>query len=298
MNQYARRVIDEFTSRENLSDIKSKISGYFNNTKVNRFLNEYFIVNVKHFVQVIEQELNVSDLMPGLTIYDQLVGFNNQFIASRINFIQTHVIGDDHVPMYSVSDGMPTSRSSLHKHQQRPNDILNSWLTNSGRGIQSRDDPSGLNNNLYQNGGISTGIAFCDQDHLGTQNHVEFYENTSYKQALNKRIPSLEHEETAFGVDTPAANARLLSRRIFRQNEAGVENGIARYESRLYNRHLERDIDEGLHNAEKGCMLQRNDMSSLYARVDHKNKFRPYEPQQKSQLYNNNSHVHAGDRYQ
>jgi hypothetical protein len=97
---------------------------------------------------------------------------------------------------------------------------------------------------------------------------VEQYENTSYKQALNRNV--YPHEATPFGVSSPAADARLLSRRTFRRNEAGAENGVPRYESRLYNRYLERDVAEGLHNAEKGHLLSGHDMASIHRRQEHK----------------------------
>jgi hypothetical protein len=47
-----------------------------------------------------------------------------------------------------------------------------------------------------------------------------------------------------------------------------------RYEARLYNRNLERDIDEGLRGAERDCMVHAHDMTSLYNRIDHKNEVR------------------------
>lgn len=171
------------------------------------------------------------------------------------------------------------------------NDILKTWLHSPGRGVELREDTQGDISdgrngiNPYysaHDNHLSTGIVFCDQRSLGTQNHVEQYVNTFYKQALNK---GFSHESTPFGVSTPASDRRLLERRSFRRNEAGVENGIPRYESRLQNRYLERNIDEGLHNAEKGYKLHGHDLATLYGRVDHKNNTRAlYEPRVQSHL--------------
>lgn len=306
MNRYANTIILEFMSVENKEFLQKALNNYFNNPKVFRYLQEYLSINMDHFVDTIFQELAMSDPMPGVTILEQLTGFNNQFIQDRIAFITTHVIAtDETTPRYMITDGLPTSRHGLSHYHKNGNDILKTWLVDSGRGLQSREDNAGdINpNNPYYGLGdnrMQTGIVFCDQRRIGTQNHVEQYENTSYKYNLNK--PMYPHEEVVFGVSAPESDTRLMQRRIFRANEAGVTNGIPRYESRLYQRHYERDIRDGLHNAEKDCMIHGYDMSNIHRRIDYKQQVRAkYQPgcdqPMQSHLQNNNTKVPENMRY-
>lgn len=304
MNRYARSVIVEFVSAENKEYLHdSLISRFENNQVVFRFLAGHFDEFVNNFAITIEQELSMSEPLPGIRIIDQVNCFNNQFIDDRIHFIRDHVVANDDVPLYMVKDNMPTSRHGVTHYQKRPNDILSSWRSAPGRGVQAREDTGSdvYSNNPYQGSSdhMSTGVVFCDQSSIGSQRHQDLFFGGSYIQSLNKT--DRPHENTIFGVSTPESDARLLSRRIFRKNEAGVENGIPRYESRLYNRHLERDIDEGLRGAERGCMVSGHDMSSLYARVDHKNKVRArYDSCDRTnqlKLHNNNAKVTDDMRY-
>lgn len=296
MNRYARSIIVEFKSDENKEYLRAALCDYFNNPKVFRYLEDHLADIMDNFAVTIEQELSHSDPMPGVTIMDQLTCFNNQFIDNCVDFIQTHVM-QARVPLYVVKDGLPTSRKGLKHYQMRPNDILKTWLGNSGRGVQAREDAAAGSNNPFDgsdNGHMETGIVFCDQSDIGTQNHVEQYENTIYKHNLNKEY--MPHESTVFGVSTIAADARLLNRRIFRKNTAGVENGIPRYESRLYNRHLERNISEGLHNAEHGCMVHGYDMDSIKRRTAYHQRAQVKyqmgcDQQSQLKLQYNNSHA-------
>jgi hypothetical protein len=307
MNRNARDIVLGFLARDNREYLFRSLTKHFGDVRVFRYLSDHLDTDMKHFSVEIEQELSVSDPLPGSTILSQVISFNNQFIGDRIKFIDDHVIGARAVA-FAVRDGLPTSRNPLQHFQSSPGDILSSWSSNSGRGIQSREDPSGdigpPNPFTWAGGhegaGMSTGITFCDQREIGLQNHMDFYENTSYKRALNSG--HLAHEETAFGVSTAAADERLLGRRTFRNNEAGVENAIPRYEARLYNRHLERDISEGLRNAEKDYLLSGHDMSSLHTRVDHRRSARDqYHPKcnEKSflKVHNNSGAVPDSLRY-
>lgn len=303
MNRFARTIIAEFTSKENIEKLYTALNNHFRNQKVYRYLEEHFEGNIEHFAEVIERELSLSDPLPGTTVRDQLIGFNNQFILDRIHFIKSHIVDDD-IPMYIVKDGLPTSRRGLKTYQKKANDILETWRGNSSRCVQAREDSSGdiyPNNPYYGQGDqrMETGIVFCNQSEVGTQRHYEQFYNRSYMNALNRG--HLPHEETSFGVSTPAADERLLSRRIFRYNEAGIENGVPRYESRLYRRNLERDVSEGLRNAEKGCVVHGHDMTSLYKRLDYKRKVRQQHesPCANSQLrlYNNNAKISEDMRY-
>jgi len=161
---------------------------------------------------------------------------------------------------------------------------------NGSHGQRATNDPSGTNLQyplgrapLRCNTQPATvGITFMDQSELGTSNHVSQYENTSYKVWLNNDKTCLPHENKVFGDSTPEADERLLSRRIFRSNFATdkpVENAIPNYELRLQRRAIDRDIDETLHNAEKGCLVLGHDMSTLYNRIDRKQQTQArYDP--------------------
>lgn len=281
MNRYAREVIREFCSAENREYLEDAVRRRYPSMRVKNFLADHLDSAISHFAESIQSELAMSTPLRGTTIFDQLNTYNDQFISQRIHAIRTHVEGPA-VPLYAVTDGMATSRATVAQHQAHPNSILDSWRVNPGRTPQMREDEQGYDSNPYYGGGsgdgsrLRTGIVFCDQREYGTQNHVEQYENTSYKHALNNHGPAT-HEDTPFGVSTPSADARLLSRRTFRRNEAGVENGIARYEARLYNRPIERDISEGLRADSRNYSYDRSatitggyDMSTLHARIAHK----------------------------
>jgi hypothetical protein len=282
-----------------------------------------------------QQELYLSDVMPGITLMDQLVCFNDEFLDERCQYIEQYVIVTmDKRPVYMVTDDIPTSRHGPSHYQKSANEILKSWEKNPRGGVQVRDDMSGdvyvvggtMNtNNAFVSGAngpsranmmqgvafstddgvppgrqstkegfsghrdgngrpraynptygqgnhsMKTGIVFCDQSELGTSNHVDMLLGAEYIQALN-RDPQ-PHTNDAFGNATPASDARLLERRIFRSNEDGVENGIPRYESRLYKRmyYMERDVTEALRPGERDCMIHGYDMSDLRKRIDYKN---------------------------
>lgn len=271
MNRYGRAIVLEFTSQPNREFLAKNLNMFFNDQRVFRFLQDHLNTNIDHFAGVIEQEILVSDPMPGVTISDQVQCFNNQFINDRINFIRGHVLAlDDTTPVYVIKDGMPTSRNGLCHYQKQANDILDTWRTNSGRGIQAREDPAGdvwnydTKSGLGISTGISTGITICDQSGIGLNNHQIMYENTVYKNALNKDL------EPILGVSTPESDNRILSRRIFR-SENGVENGISRRQASLHKRYVERDVRESM-SIERDCAVRGHDMQSLYDRVDAKNK--------------------------
>ncbi|QYB17646.1 hypothetical protein PV-S19_0282 [Pacmanvirus S19] len=286
MNRFNQAIISEFSSNENREYLGNRLCGYFNNQKVFRFLKDNLDDFVDNYIKLMVRELNLSDPLPGVTVIDQLNCFNNEFIQDRIHFIKTHVLCDNESISYMVKDGLPTSRRGIGHFLKSADNILETWRGNSGRGVQAREDPASDvsdYNPFYGQGDnhLSTGVVFCDQSNLGTQNHVEQF-NTKYMEALNKT--PYEHERTAFGVSNPVADARLLSRSTFRKNEAGEENGIPRYEARLYQRHLERDITEGLRGDSHSANVSGHDMSSLRARVDHKNRVREQYAQKRSQL--------------
>ncbi len=276
--QYTQSLVTRFTSSKNTEYLYNRLLLHFPHGKgaVQSYLHTNFQASIVHAADRLAHELNMSDPMPGVDIAGHLECFNNQFIAEGVEFITSHVLANEEAQAYVVHDGLPTSRRGHAHHQRKADDILKIWAASPARPCELREDCAGdVRRNPYygqDNHNLHSGIVFCDQEHLGQQRHIDMYENTSYKIALNGN--SLPHELVPFGVSTPDSDARLLGRSIFRRNEAGVENGIPRYESRLYNRHLERNIDEGLRNAEKGYMQRGYDMESLYRRVDHKRQAR------------------------
>lgn len=130
-----------------------------------------------------------------------------------------------------------------------------------------------------------TGVSFCDQSNVGTSNHVEMLFGSSAISSLNRD----GFYTGIVGDSTPEQNAGLLSRRIFRSNECGIENGIPNYEKRLYNREYERSIGENLEATEYGAIVYANDMRSLFERVDRRREYNRQHDHDKS---------HSGEWYQ
>lgn len=81
--------------------------------------------------------------------------------------------------------------------------------------------------------------------------------------------PDDAYLNTVFGVSTPAANKRLLSRRVFR-SEGGVENAIPYRQIKNSHRYFDRDPSETLRGTEFGCMVSGYDMSGLLAKLDYR----------------------------
>lgn len=272
MNRYSRDISTTFLSKRNVDYLCSRLSQYFQSITVDKFLRDNLDDHVGNFSTLIVHELMTSDPIPGVTMMQQVMGYNNQFLSDEIDFIMHNVLDprDESAPtQYTIHDGLPTSRYGSSHHIKSSDDILKTWYCDSGRPVQSREDIAGdigaETNQFYwgsqsSKNSLYTGITFADQSHLGTHNHVDMY-NNSNKVALNNMRDS--YAITPFGVSTPAADKRLLERNIFRYG-----NEIPRYETRLQRRNLDRDVSEGLRNAERGCMVHGHDMSSIHRRMD------------------------------
>ena len=249
----AAAVLADFRSADNRDSIRDRLRQRFQSATVDRYIADNLDRSICDFARRIAADLAESQPIRGVSISDQVATYNAQFIGEQSRFIHDHISTDMPVA-YSVHDGLPTARSTRAKYDMPADDLLNAWRDAPGRGVVAREDPqadeygdsygqhlSGYSispSDQYQRADyISGGITFCDQSAFGMQNHVEQYENTSYKRALNTQGT---HYDTAFGVSTPAADARLLERRIFRANEDGVENGIWRRDARLHRRNLDR----------------------------------------------------------
>ena len=125
------------------------------------------------------------------------------------------------------------------------------------------------NGPTFDTGG-DVGFDFCDQSDVNTSMFYEMQFDTLYIRELNKDKDP--HTATAFGESTPASDTRLLSRRTFRSNEDGVENGIPRYERRLQRRNLDRNLDETLHDTQYDYQQRGYDMCDLITRTNNKKK--------------------------
>lgn len=110
-------------------------------------------------------------------------------------------------------------------------------------------------------------ITYSNQDHVGGDYYNMQFDN-QYIRALN--TDAQPHTQQPFGYSTPESDARLLSRRIFRKNEDGVENGIPRYESRLYRRNLDRDNGETFADTQYDNVQRGHDMTDLFNQVNRK----------------------------
>lgn len=288
MNRNARDIVYVFGSTKNRTYLSGVLKKYFNDNRVDKFVGELLNTLVDNFIDTIEKELSMSDPMPGISIQDQIECYNCQFVNDRISYIRTHVIAEEPVAQYTVTDGLPTSRFGRDHHNKSADRQLETWAMNSGRGVQGREDTHGeydigpgaqcsTNEMGKQNpywgtsdAHVRSGVTFCDQSEIGTSNHVTQLLGTTYMLALNQ--DSQPHTNDAFGNATAASDARLLSLRTFKNNEDGTENGIPRYRSRLHGRNLDRDIREGMQGRERECMVHGHDMTSLYKRVDEKNR--------------------------
>lgn len=267
MNRHAKNIIGEFNSIQNRRYLFTTLLNEFHSPAVDQFLYEHFAQNLASFVARMQKEIALSDSMPGMTVADEVRAFNLAFLRDRCDFIRKHVLPDTQI-IYSVTDGNATSRYDLTHHQRSANDILQAWQSNPARGIQSREDPQAKGTPLAAAPHIETGITFCDQSETNTSNHVSQFFTPMMKQ-MNTLSPEDAHCGSGFGTATVESDRRLQSRRVFRSNESGEENGILNREKRLQRRNLDRDVSENLRGTgEMGCHLSGHDMSSLYRRMD------------------------------
>lgn len=71
------------------------------------------------------------------------------------------------------------------------------------------------------------------------------------------------YESTPIGYANPQAEARLMSRNIFRKGAGGVPNAIPQREINLVRRNIDRNIDEGLRGTERTGISLGYDMEPL-----------------------------------
>lgn len=282
MQRRVRELIYQFTARDNAEFLFDELNT--GDKRILGFLNDNFMESLARWSRKTWQEYNNNSPMPGLTVLEELNYLNRGFLTYMKNQINAHVRIEE-APAYVVNDGMPTSRRGIKHHSMAANDILETWKHNSSGGLQSRGDRQADGRQLRNNDNLlETGITFCDQSGLGLNNHEEMFMNNSYVKALNSG--GAPHTDVALGNYDNASDLRLLSRRIFRNSEDGVENGIPRYERRLYRRNLDRDIDEALPGDSFEFKQYGHDMESLYNRTDNKNHHQARPPGSKLRLEN------------
>jgi hypothetical protein len=223
---------------------------------------------INHFCKRMDHELANSD--PIMSADDQVTCFNAVFLKEYRATILNEVRCDN-VRGYSVHDGDTTTRNSKWASTS-PNDLLDGWKNNVGRGKQLREDPQYIRRcestvdvaNGSCAGLARTGIDFCDQSHVGTSRHIDALLGNNYIQALNR---DQGHADFAFGFANSVTDARIMSRRIFRDGGDG-ENTIPNYERRLYRRNLDRNIDEDLSAPQYDYMQHGFDMGPVRQRID------------------------------
>ena len=265
MNNHSEQVIELFNSKNNRNLLADYLVKFYDDLIVYKFLQSNFNNMMKNFIEYIKEDLYLSDPLPGMTTEKSVLCYNKQFLNDKIKFINSNVLRLDETPKYSVNDGGITTREPRHI---KAADALNAWKSNSGRNIQYRMDSQsdyGSQDELIGSGIIS-GVEFCDQSKLNTSHHVDALLNGEYFRKLNK-FPLYDGAVGDGGYDDGRSDERLLSRRIFRNNESGVENGIPRYEQRLYKRFIDRDTRESLPGVERSGMDRSFDMRSLYCRT-------------------------------
>ncbi|QJX72651.1 methyltransferase [Faustovirus] len=112
----------------------------------------------------------------------------------------------------------------------------------------------------------STGVEFYDYEDLGVNPQYDMLLNSTDVIHLNDRSQPLY--AGGFGRNNKDIDNQTLKRRIFRSNEEGIENGIPRFERRLYVRNLDRNISETLTGVERDMMVRGYDMTDLHKRID------------------------------
>jgi hypothetical protein len=279
MNRFAHNIQSQFLSQPNRDYLYRYLDAHFANPAVTAWLQRNLNELATNFAAAISQELSLSDPLDGTSILDNVRCFNGQFLRNQIELIGSQFYQES-TPTYTVNDGLPAGRCAFGA----PNTILGNWIRDAGGSMDARDD-SQADSGVPQppRRGKVANITFCDQGAIGNSQYLDQFFNESYVLALNKdrrcEADPLAYTNQPLGWASVATDDRLLERKVFRKNEAGVENGIPRYEQRLYKRNLDRDITEGLRAGELGYKQRGYDMQPLYCRVDRKTAMRNmYKP--------------------
>lgn len=271
MKQFTRSLVTEFTSAKNKALIRGLIEKRAGRCRqppdFAQFFASFFDARVDTWGStVIAQEFGMSDPMPGITVGEHVSSFNAQFVDDVFNTIPAPPPDiEQHEPGYTRHLGGCAAST------------LDSWRHDISRRREvARDDQLG-DGRIYAREVSATysGVteldtsydAQCDDDLArGVYDYsaIARFETPTMKK-LNQCEPYLRKP---IGYASPEGDARLMSRRIFRSNEAGVENGIPRYEQRLYRRHYDADASETFVADSRGAQPSGYDMGPLYDRRD------------------------------
>lgn len=282
MNTYNKSIITEFRSNENTSMIKKYIINHFNNNHlVRNYLNNNFNSVLNNACDRYAAELSISEPLPGVNLYEQITAFTNSFTNELISYISIYVLGADskEKPVYAITDGESASRlSTTAYNNSSPNNMLAAWSKSATSALSYRDDTqSKATGDYYYN---SSGANDSNKESLQAQvvfsNQKKQNRDEHYNQLFNSAFQALNKGPIAggiFGDWSPAADEKLLSRRIFR-SECGTENGIPFYNRRVHDRPVDRDISENLRGSEYDFKQYKSDMNDLYYKLQQKNKYK------------------------
>ncbi len=187
MNHLAREVIRVFVSEQNRTILKrqlSKLAG----PSADRFIQYDFDRIHTNYTNVIQNQLSLSDSLPGVATIDHVNTFNRQFITEMMRMIRDYVQVDD-IPHYSVGDGLPASRLLRHCNEYTPNSVLmDVWKDYPASLTQVREDPSADAHGQSYGCGAQykrTGIDYCDQSQLNTSQHQDRFYRDTFFHSLN-----------------------------------------------------------------------------------------------------------------
>ena len=237
MNKFANEIILSFLSPRNKLDLAKRM----------RIMdNENLLRSMITFSKLIESEINYSDALPGSTFETELNYFNNKFIQIHSDELSQGPIA------FTIADS-----AQIKNDTKSPGALLHSWRNYGRTGAQLRDDSSGATGTAQIiREGATDGITFCDQREVSVNSHLDHYENTFYKRALNKSKGAVIGD-----------GSQLSNTRLFNKNEAGEENGILRHRVRAQRRNLDRDITENLRATEKDCIAKGYLTTNMFQRI-------------------------------
>lgn len=255
---FADKVIHLFLGGENHDNLKKSLINRYRCREVVKFLDDNLRDQMKNYGAKYKREMSTSDMIDGLTMGEILDIINTDFLRYLCSYIQDYVYVEPELE-YTLSDGMPTGRG----HDNRPTEeIIKEWSTKASRDITYRDDRDDHSNyNFASRGSQYTDIEVCNTENMNDNTLIDqIYGHKNFKRLNEPRL-----WEGAFGHSTSESDARLLSRRIFR-NEGGVENGIPKRQQYTHHRNVDR-TSEGLRPSEREYINNGFDMSSLRGRV-------------------------------
>jgi len=146
MNKVGREIIITLTSNNNVSHLARRVGAAFDNDPlVMRWMGDQFGSYVWHFAKAKEQELGFSDLLPGVSVREEVDMLNDELLRCASGYIHNHILPrpSHENDIFSVSDGAPTTRRPASYRDSSADEMLDKWRANSGRGIHMREDVMG-----------------------------------------------------------------------------------------------------------------------------------------------------------